>query len=97
MDNVMKKQIQDAIEDVYIWQLHHKYSIYLGVTARDVLDYLINWYRQIKPADLVANGENFNKPMDISQLIDAYFAHTDGCIQYMSDSKTPYTLSLIHI
>eukprot|EP00957_Ditylum_brightwellii_P103330 7874901-Ditylum_brightwellii.AAC.1 len=80
MDNVMKKQIQDAVEDVYIRQLQHKYSAYLGV-----------WYIQIKPANLVANGENYNKPTDISQPINVYFARIDDCIQYASDGKTPCT------
>eukprot|EP00957_Ditylum_brightwellii_P139360 10621490-Ditylum_brightwellii.AAC.1 len=32
MDDVMKKKIQDAVEDVFIRQLRHKYSAYLGVT-----------------------------------------------------------------
>eukprot|EP00957_Ditylum_brightwellii_P193361 14722944-Ditylum_brightwellii.AAC.1 len=90
MDDVMKKQFQDAVEDVYIQQLRHKFSAYLGVTARDVLDHLMDWYKQIKPANLVANGENYNKPMDISQPIDAYFAQIDDCIQYTLDGKTPY-------
>eukprot|EP00957_Ditylum_brightwellii_P093766 7139243-Ditylum_brightwellii.AAC.1 len=29
MDNVMEKQIQDVVENVYIRQLRHKYSAYL--------------------------------------------------------------------
>eukprot|EP00957_Ditylum_brightwellii_P206229 15347443-Ditylum_brightwellii.AAC.1 len=51
----------------------------------------MDWYRQIKPANLVANGENYNKPIDISQPIDAYFAQIDDCIQYALDGKIPYT------
>eukprot|EP00957_Ditylum_brightwellii_P094571 7202974-Ditylum_brightwellii.AAC.1 len=35
MDDLMKKQIQEAIEDVFLRQLGHKYSAYLGVTSRD--------------------------------------------------------------
>eukprot|EP00957_Ditylum_brightwellii_P072690 5524419-Ditylum_brightwellii.AAC.1 len=53
--NASSQQIQEAVEDVYIHQLCHKYSAYLGVTARDVLGHLMDWYRQIKPANLVAN------------------------------------------
>eukprot|EP00957_Ditylum_brightwellii_P086023 6544335-Ditylum_brightwellii.AAC.1 len=52
-------------------------------------------YGQIKPADLVANGENYNKHMDIFQPIDAYFGCIDDCIQYASDRKTPYTFKQI--
>eukprot|EP00957_Ditylum_brightwellii_P203711 15335889-Ditylum_brightwellii.AAC.1 len=91
MDDVLKKQIQEAVEDAYICQLRHKHSVYLGVTARDVLNHLMDRYGQIKPSNLVANGENHNKPMDISQPIDAYFACIDDCIQYASDGKMPYT------
>eukprot|EP00957_Ditylum_brightwellii_P206344 15347934-Ditylum_brightwellii.AAC.2 len=89
MDDALKKQTQETVDNVYIRQLRHKYSTYLGVTARDVLDHLMDWYRHIKPADLVANGKEYNKPMDISQPIDAYFACIDDCIQYASDGKMP--------
>ena len=51
MDDVMKKQIQKAIEDVFLRQLRHKYSAYLGVTSRDILDHLMDRYGKIKPAD----------------------------------------------
>eukprot|EP00957_Ditylum_brightwellii_P052629 3990076-Ditylum_brightwellii.AAC.1 len=80
MDDVMKKQVQEAIEDVFLRQLRHKYSAYLGVTARDVPDHLMDRYGQIKPADQVENGVQYTKPMDISQPIDAYFARIDNCI-----------------
>eukprot|EP00957_Ditylum_brightwellii_P130727 9973180-Ditylum_brightwellii.AAC.1 len=83
MDDVLKKQIQEAVDNVYICLLCHKYSAYLGVTARDVLNHLIDQYGQIKPADLVANGKEYKRPMDISQPINAYFAHIDDCIQYL--------------
>eukprot|EP00957_Ditylum_brightwellii_P130054 9919848-Ditylum_brightwellii.AAC.1 len=52
-------------------------------------------YGQIKQADLVENGLNYNKPMDISQLINACFARIDNCIQYALDGKTPYTAKQI--
>eukprot|EP00957_Ditylum_brightwellii_P036318 2750578-Ditylum_brightwellii.AAC.1 len=91
MDDVLKKQIQEAVDNVYICQLCHKYSAYLGMMVRDVIDHLMDWYGQIKPANLVANGDEYNKPMDIFQPIDAYFACINDCIQYASDRKTPYT------
>eukprot|EP00957_Ditylum_brightwellii_P204314 15338640-Ditylum_brightwellii.AAC.1 len=91
MDDVLKKQIQEAVDDVYICQLRHKYSTFLGVMAGDVPDHLMDRYGQIKTADLVANGDKYNQPMDISQPIDAYFACIDDCIQHESDGKTPNT------
>eukprot|EP00957_Ditylum_brightwellii_P138457 10553750-Ditylum_brightwellii.AAC.1 len=95
MDDVMKKQIQEAIEDNFLRQLQHKYSAYLAVTSRDVLDHLMDMYGKIKPADLVENGIHYTNPMDISQRIDAYFARIDDCIRFASDGKTPYTAQQI--
>eukprot|EP00957_Ditylum_brightwellii_P119905 9150218-Ditylum_brightwellii.AAC.1 len=95
MDDVIKKQIQETVEDVSMRQLRHKYSAYLGVTSRDVLDHLMDRYGQIKPVDLVENGMNYNKPMGTSQPIDAYFARIDYCIQYASDGKTLHTTKQI--
>eukprot|EP00957_Ditylum_brightwellii_P163033 12414736-Ditylum_brightwellii.AAC.1 len=95
MDDVLKKQVQEAVDDVYTHQLRHKYSVYLSITTRDVLDHLMDRYGQIKPADLVANGVSYNKLMDISLPIDAYFARIDDCIQYASNGNTPYTAEQI--
>eukprot|EP00957_Ditylum_brightwellii_P098217 7483729-Ditylum_brightwellii.AAC.1 len=67
MDDMLKKQIQEAVYDIYIHQLSHKYIAYLGVTVRDVLDHLMDRYGQIKPANSVANGEKYNQLMDIYQ------------------------------
>eukprot|EP00957_Ditylum_brightwellii_P124584 9495083-Ditylum_brightwellii.AAC.1 len=44
--DVMKTQIQDVVEDFFMRHLRHKYSAYLGVTLRDVLDYLMDRYGQ---------------------------------------------------
>eukprot|EP00957_Ditylum_brightwellii_P050444 3825427-Ditylum_brightwellii.AAC.1 len=91
MDDVLKKQMLEAVDNVYIHKLCHKYSVYLGVMMRDAIDYFMERYGQIKPVNLVANGGEYNKSMDISQPIDAYFAQIDDCIQYASDRKMLYT------
>eukprot|EP00957_Ditylum_brightwellii_P099367 7569061-Ditylum_brightwellii.AAC.2 len=87
MDDVLKKQIQEVLDDVYICQICNKHSVYLGETTRDILNHLMDRYGKMKPADLVANGTQCNEQMDISQPIDAYFAHIDNCIQYTADEK----------
>eukprot|EP00957_Ditylum_brightwellii_P198053 15089343-Ditylum_brightwellii.AAC.1 len=56
MDDVLEIQVQEAVDDVYMHQLCHKYNAYLGITTRDVLDHLMDRYGEIKPADLLANG-----------------------------------------
>eukprot|EP00957_Ditylum_brightwellii_P023524 1775566-Ditylum_brightwellii.AAC.1 len=86
---------QVCYEEDHRYKKEHKYSAYLDVTSRDVLDHLMDRYGQIKPADLVENGINCTKLIDISQSIDAYFARIENCIQYASDGKTPYTAKQI--
>ena len=42
MENALKSIIIDAVDEVYIGKLRNKYTGYLGITARDLLDHLID-------------------------------------------------------
>eukprot|EP00957_Ditylum_brightwellii_P196051 14937429-Ditylum_brightwellii.AAC.1 len=42
MDDIFKKQVQEAVDDIYVHQLCHKYSAYLGVTTGDILNHLMD-------------------------------------------------------
>ena len=52
MEDALKSLIIDAVDDVYIGELHNKYTGYLGIIARDLLDHLLNRYGKITPADV---------------------------------------------
>ena len=91
MDDALKGQIIDTIEDTYLCELRNKYTGYLGVNTRDLLDHLIDRYGKITPADLEANKMRMNEPIDATQTIDVFFKRIDDCIQYADDGEVPFT------
>lgn len=91
MDDALKGLIIDAINDPYICELRNKYTGYLGVTTRDLLDHLLDRYGKITPADIETCKKRMNEPIDISQPIDVYFHKVDDCIQYAADGKVAFT------
>jgi hypothetical protein len=40
------------LEDIYLCKLRNKYTGYLGVTARNLIDHLLDRYGKITPADI---------------------------------------------
>jgi hypothetical protein len=95
MDLALKTQIIDAIKDRYLCELRNKYTGYLGVTARDLIDHLLDRYGKITPADIVACKQRINEPIDASQPIDVYFQKIDDCIQYADDGQVAFTTAKI--
>ena len=49
MEDALKSIIIDAVDEVYIGKLRNKYTGYLGITARDLLDHLLNRYGKFTP------------------------------------------------
>jgi hypothetical protein len=42
MDNAIKSQIIDSINDTYLCELRNKYTGYMGVSSRDLIDHLLD-------------------------------------------------------
>ena len=95
MQELLKAQIQEAVDDVYTRQLKNKYTGYLGVTIRDLIDHLLDRYGKITAADIASNNKQFLEGMDMDQPIDVYFTKIDDSVQYAADGKTPYTAQQI--
>eukprot|EP00957_Ditylum_brightwellii_P164573 12529971-Ditylum_brightwellii.AAC.1 len=95
MQELLKGQVQKAVDDVYTRQLKNKYTGYLVVTIRDLIDHLLDWYGKITAADVASNNEQFLEVMDMDQPIDVYFTKIDDSVQYAADGKTPYTAQQI--
>jgi hypothetical protein len=95
IDSALKTQIIDAIEDTYLCELRNKYTGYLGVTAQDLTDHLLDQYGKITPADIAACKQKINEPIDVSQPIDVYFQKIDDCIQYVDDGQVAFTTGQI--
>jgi uncharacterized protein (DUF433 family) len=95
MDAALKAQVIDTIQDTYIGELRNKYTGYLGVTTRDLLDHLLDRYGKITPADIVACKKEMTAPIDSTQPIDLDFKRIDDCIQYADDGQVPFTIDQI--
>eukprot|EP00957_Ditylum_brightwellii_P051483 3903229-Ditylum_brightwellii.AAC.1 len=95
MQELLKAQIHEAVDDVYIRQLKNKYIGHLGVSICDLLDHLLDQYGKITTADIASDNEQFLERLSMDQPIDVYFTKIDDSIQYAADVKTPYTAQQI--
>eukprot|EP00957_Ditylum_brightwellii_P007471 565168-Ditylum_brightwellii.AAC.1 len=95
MQELLKVQLQEAVDDAYIRQLKNKYTRYLGVSICDLLDHLLDRYSKITAADIASNNEQFLEGRNMDQLIDIYFTKIDDSVQYAADGNTPYTAQQI--
>ena len=88
MDDTLKTQLLDAVEEPYVSELHNRYTTYMGVTTRDLLDHLMDRYGNITAADLKANEARINVALDNSIPFDVFFQRIDDAVQYDDDGKT---------
>ena len=61
MDDALNTQPLDTVEDPYVRKLRYWYTREMGVTTRDLLDHLMDWYSNITAAYLKANEAHINK------------------------------------
>jgi hypothetical protein len=73
MDDALKSQVIDTINDTYLCELRNKYTGYMGVSTRDLIDHLLDCYGKITPADIKECNSRMNNPINSTQPIDIYF------------------------
>ena len=95
MEDALKSIIIDLVDNVYIGELRNKYTGYLGITARDLLDHLIDRYGKITPANVNECKKQMNEPIDSTQPINMYFKRIDGTVQYAADGNVAFTTEQI--
>ena len=61
MDKSLNNEVTESVKDTYFKELNNKYTGFLGVTCRDILDRLLDVYRKIMTAYLEANNQKMNK------------------------------------
>ena len=91
MDNALKLIIVESVNPLYIQELSHQYTGFLGVTTHDIITHLLTQYRKITAADLDMNRKTMSEPYDPSLPIDVFFKRIDDAIQYADDGKVPFT------
>lgn len=90
-DLALKAQLCEAVQDVYLEEKRNRYTGYLNVSTKELMELLLKRYGKITDGDLHLNKQRMNDPMDPSLPIDMYFKRIDDCIQYAADADMPYT------
>jgi hypothetical protein len=67
MNDALKPQIIDAVADAYLGELRNRYTGYLGVRPRDLLDHLLERYGKITASDIANCRTRMEAPMDTTR------------------------------
>ena len=95
MEDALKSIIIDSVDDVYIGKLRNKYTGYLGITARDILDHLLDRYGKITAAYVEECKKQMNEPIDSTQPINMYFKRINNTVQYADNGNVTFTTEKI--
>ena len=91
VDLALKAQLCEAVQDIYLEEKHNRYTGYLNVSTKELMDHLLKRYGKITDGDLQINKEKMNEPLDPSIPIDMYFKRLDDCMQYAADADMPFS------
>ena len=72
-DDLLKKQLLDAVEDKYLRELWDRYSECDDQTVLELLDHLFTNYAKLDDPVINRNMERFNEPPNMDLPIDVYF------------------------
>jgi hypothetical protein len=95
MDNALKSQVIDTINNTYLCELRNKYTGYMKISTRDLFDHLLDRYGKITPADIETCKRRMNEPTDSTQPTDILFQKVDDCVRYASDGQVAFTTNQI--
>ena len=91
VDNALKKQLVNAIDDIYIKDLRDRVTGFATHSVRDILQYLYWTYGSVTPAQLTVNDERFRAPYDGSTDLEAYSNGIDYCLFMEYKADQPYS------
>ena len=84
-----------AVEETYISAKKQRYMGFHRVSAKNLMDHLIESYRKIWASGLEACRQDLSAPIDIDCQIDVYLQQVEGSIQFAQHGKMPFTPSHI--
>ena len=70
VDTALKRQLIEAVDDIYLEEQRNRYTGYLTVSTQDLITHLLRRYGKITPGDLNRNNQRMSEPMDPSVPID---------------------------
>jgi hypothetical protein len=91
MDDSLKGQVIDAIEEPHTRELSHRHTSCLGATARDLLGHLLDCCGNVSAADLENDKIKMDAPIDASQPIVIHCKRIDDGLQCTTDGYAPHS------
>jgi hypothetical protein len=82
VQQALKKQIISVFEPMYLDILNTKMVGYANISARDMLDHLLDTYSDITAVDLEINFEHMRQAWDPQQPVESLFKHIQDCADY---------------
>jgi hypothetical protein len=82
VQQALKKQIISVFEPIYMDILNENMVGYANISARDMLDHLLDTYGNITAVDLEINFEHMRRAWDPQQQVESLFKHIQDCADY---------------
>ena len=90
MDEVLKHQLIESLEDISIFEIHNDYTGSMRVNSINTIHNIIGRYRKITKKDLRENHEIFDEALDTTIPIEKYLYGIENCIKYVYNGNHPY-------
>ena len=87
----LKKQLLEAVDDVYFRSLRSNLYGYANVTVLDLLTHLYTTYGNITPHELQENDKRMRQQYDVAQPFETFTAQIEDWVEYANAGGTPFT------
>ena len=91
VDIAFKKQLIQAVDEIYLEEQRNRYTGYLAVTTKDIITHLLRRYGKISAGDINRCNQRMAEPMDPTLPIDMFFKRIDEGIELAADAENPYS------
>ena len=91
MGNVFKQQLISTVEEIYLRGMRHNIYGYMNVSVLQMLRYLYENHRDIKPGDLAENNKRFSTLYNVSTPIKNLWKQIEEAIAFAGAANVPYT------
>ena len=91
MKAALKTLISNAVEDCFLTEQRNLFTEYLGVTARQLMEQLMQLYGNITASNMNTKKAHMEGVINTTQLIEIYFKIIYDVIQFSADGNTLFT------
>ena len=91
----LRKQILEAVEEIYLRSIRQPHIGYSNTPARAMLTFLFKQYGKITPQALALNNKKFEKDWDPTPPIELLINQIDSCQEFATDGGQPYSTEQI--